>query len=114
MQVPEKNGAFSLLGICNPESRHHGLPRTGAAEIGKRGGLEEAVVEDLGYTMYSTRRKGERGFTVIGRIFVDHHHRCERGSVVGDILVTRWSLWRSCFISPFFVLVSLKKKNGGT
>jgi len=50
------------------------MPRTGAAEIGKRGGVGRSGGGGFfGYTMYSTRRKGERGFTVICRNFGDHH-----------------------------------------
>jgi len=58
MQVPEKNGAFSLLGICNPEPRHHGLPRTGAAEIGKRGGVGRSGGGGFGVYYICTVRGG--------------------------------------------------------
>ncbi len=39
----------------------------------ERGGWKKRCWRIFGYTMYGTRWKGERGFTVICRNFGDHH-----------------------------------------
>ncbi len=89
------------------------MPRTGAAGNWEEGGLKEAVVED--FWVYYVRYAAEGRVRIYGDMpeFWGSSSSLRERVCGGRYLGLRWSYWRSCFISPFFVLVSLNKKNGG-